>query len=178
MQQTLLALLALLVSMFLSFGQMQSSLRFQDQSVRGEIEQMALGVGMQTIEVVRARAFDSAVIGTGEDVVLDPSSFSDIPTGLSKDCRLHPSQDNGTVQDCQAIGEFNETTGTVPFPLADDSLKFEVEVEVQYVCADLQPCSGPTGRKKVSVFVQDVAPSGQSAALPEPIRYSEVLAYP
>jgi len=178
MQQTLLALLALMVAMFLSFGQMQSSLQFQDQSFRGEFEQMALGVGMQTIEVVRARAFDSEVLGTGDDVVLDPSVFSDIPDSLSYDCRLHPSQDDGDVQDCQAIEEFNGTRGVVPFPLAGDSIDYEVEVEVQYVCADLEPCNGPTGRKKVNVFVQDVPRDGQSPMLSEPIRYSEVFAYP
>lgn len=178
MQQTLLALLALLVTMFLSLGQMQSSLQYQDQSVRGEIEQMALGIAMQTIEVVRARAFDSAVLGTGGDVVLETSDFSDIPNGLSKDCRLHPSQDAGSVQDCKAIEEFNETTGTVPFPLPEEPLQFEVEIEVQYVCADLEPCSGPTDRKKVNVFVQDAPAAGRSPALPEPIRYSEVFAYP
>jgi len=177
MQQTLLAVLALMVAVFLSFGQMQSSQRFQDQSVRGEVEQMALGVGMQTIEVVRARAFDSAVLGTADDVVLEPSVFSDIPTSLSYDCRLHPSQSDLNVQDCKAIEEFHGTTGTVPFPLAEDSLEFEVEVEVQYVCADLEPCSGPTARKKVNVFVQDASSDG-TPILPEPIRYSEVFAYP
>lgn len=178
MQQTLLSLLALLVAMFLSFGQMQSSLRFQDRSVQGEVEQMALGIGMQTIEVVRARAFDSAVLGTGDGVVLETSAFSAIPTGLSTDCRLHPSQDDTDVQDCKAIEEFNGTTGVVPFPLADDSLAFDVEIEVQYVCADLQPCSGPTDRKKVNVFVQDASPDGETPILPEPIRYSETFAYP
>jgi len=178
MQQTLLAILALMVAVFLSFGQMQSSQRFQDQSVRGEMEQMALGVGMQTIEVVRARVFDSAVLGTGDDVVLEPSVFSDIPGSLSEDCRLHPGQNDSNVQDCKTIEEFNGTTGTVPFPLATDSVDFEVEVEVDYVCADLEPCSGPTARKKVTVFVQDASPDGQPHILPEPIRYSEVFAYP
>jgi hypothetical protein len=177
MQQTLLAILALMVAVFLSFGQMQSSQQFQGQSVRGEVEQMALGVGMQTIEVVRARAFDSAVLGTGDDVVLDPAVFSDIPGSLSYDCRLHPGQEDIDVQDCETIEEFNGTTGTVPFPLAEDSINFDVELEVEYVCADLEPCSGPTARKKVNVFVQD-APSDGTPILPGPIRYSEIFAYP
>jgi hypothetical protein len=178
MQQTILALLALLIASFFTLSQAQSSLQSQKQALRGEIEQMALGIGMQSMEMVRARAFDSAVLGTGEDVILDPSNFSDIPNDLNYNCRLHASQNDGDVQDCQTIEEFNKTTGTVPFSITGGEIDFEVEIEVQYVCEDLEPCTGPTSRKKVDVYVQDASPDGQSSRLSEPIRYSEIFTYP
>ena len=58
MRQTLIAMAALMMTAFMNYSQMQASLRHQQEVVRSEIEQMALGVAMQTMEVVRAEAFD------------------------------------------------------------------------------------------------------------------------
>ena len=62
MPQTLLSIAGLLIVTFLSFNQQQASIRTQQEAVRAELRQMAIGVAKQSMEVVRARAFDNATI--------------------------------------------------------------------------------------------------------------------
>lgn len=195
MQQTLLSLLALLIVTLLSFSQQQSSIQGQHQAFRGELEQMALGVAMQTMEVVRARAFDRAVLGLPPEAYADPKEDNfackdDLSCeadgddsngfGVEGNCRIHPDA-GGT--DCAAIEEFHGTEGEVPFQLADGTFAFDVEIEVHYVCDTLERaseggCTPPTSRKEVVVQVQDVAADGAAPRLYRPIQYSEVITYP
>jgi len=196
MQQTLLSLLALLIVTLLSFSQQQAGIQSQQQTVRAELEQMALGVAMQTMEVVRARAFDRTVQGRPEEDYADPkedsfackdgtncdvdSSDDSSSFGVEGNCRIHPESSG---RDCNVIEEFHETKGEVPFQLADGTFAFDVEIEVHYVCEDLSRaseggCTPPTSRKEVVVQVQDVGADGASPRLPRPIQYSEVMTYP
>ena len=62
MPQTLLSLGGLLIVTFLSFNQQQASIRTQQKAIRAEMQQMAIGVAKQSMEVVRARAFDNAAV--------------------------------------------------------------------------------------------------------------------
>lgn len=186
MQQTLLALLALLIATFLSFNQMQSDVHSQRLTVQGELQQMALGVAMQTMEVVRARAFDAATVGVPDEEYLDPKDDgfalkSNGEFGVTGDCKLHSG---GTGVDCTTIEEFHGTTGDVPFLLAGSSFPFNIAIEVHYVCSNLEradesaECSAPTARKEVVLKIQDAQPDGEPHRLYEPITYSEVITYP
>ncbi|MFO8098420.1 MAG: hypothetical protein R6T83_02220 [Salinibacter sp.] len=196
MQQTLLSLLALLIVTLLSFSQQQSSIQGQQQAFRAELEQMALGVAMQTMEVVRARAFDRAVQSFAGGEYADPKEDNfackeDTPCdvddsdestgfGVEGDCQIHP--DSGGT-DCAVIEDFHGTEGEVPFQLADGTFAFDVEVEVHYVCEDLSRaseggCTPPTSRKEVVIQVQDVGADGAAPRLHRPIQYSEVITYP
>jgi hypothetical protein len=196
MQQTLLSLLALLIVTFFSFSQQQTNIRSQKQAVRAELEQMALGVGMQTMEVIRSRTFDANVSGGGGDYA-DPEEFTpESNFGSGGNCRLRsyddmPENPHGNVSyeggaDCENIEEFDQTVADVPHPLPNgETYPFEVEVEVRYVCSDLNPpgettdsdCTTPTSRKEVILKIQDIPPAGQQPRLPE-IRYTEVITYP
>lgn len=169
MQQTLLALLALMMATFLNFNQMKTELQKQRQVVRAEMEQMALGVGMQTMEVIRARAFDEATVGKTADRITDPSTFrSSFGGGMS--CEAF-----GGDQTCDSVGDFHEMTpATETFETPEFDMEFTVEVEVRYVDASMQVTGGPTFRKEVVVHVQD---AGDDPFLSEPIRFSEVLSY-
>lgn len=186
MQQTLLSLLALLIATFLSFNQMQADIQSQKQTVQAELAQMGLGVAMQTMEVVRARAFDAATIGIPEEEYLDPEADgfalkSEGEFGGTGDCLLHPE---GSGVDCNTVEEFHGTSGEVPFTLAGNTFPFTVEIEVHYVCSNLErasdsaQCSPPTSRKEVVMNVQDSQPDGEAHYLHEPLVYSEVIAYP
>lgn len=187
MQQTLLSLVALLIVTLLSFSQQQASIRSQQQTVRAEYEQMALGVAMQTMEVVRARAFDEATKSLPLDSTItdDPSTFTDEGEfGVTGDCKLHP---DGSGVDCETVEEFDGTTGTVPFLAGKDEVSFEVtKIDVRYVTGSLGTTSldttgaSSTGefQKEVVISVQDDPSGDQSPRLPEPIRYSQVLTYP
>ncbi len=169
MQQTLLALLALMMATFFNFNQMQTELQKQRQVIRSEMEQMALGVGMQTMEVIRARAFDEATIGGTEDRITDPTEFRG-SFGGGMDCQAF-----GGSQTCDSVGDFHDMTpSTETFETPEFDMEFTVEVEIRYLDSDMNVVPGPTFRKEVVVYVQD---AGDDPFLAEPIQFSEVLSY-
>ncbi|WP_103021308.1 hypothetical protein [Salinibacter altiplanensis] len=169
MQQTLLALLALMMATFFNFNQMQTELQKQRQVVRSEMEQMALGVSMQTMEVIRARAFDEATVGGTKERITDPSKFKNsFETGMA--CQAF-----GGSQTCDSVGDFHDMKpSTETFETPEFDMEFTVEVEVHYVDASMQEVAGPTFRKEVVIYIQD---AGDDPFLTDPIRFSEVLSY-
>ena len=183
MQQTLLSLVALLIATFLSFNQLRAGLQSQKQAVRAEYEQMALGVAMQTMEVVRAQAFDEETMSLSlDETITNPSNFTkEGEFGIKGDCKLHP---RGSGKECETVDEFDGTTGTVPFSIAGkDDISFKVKkIEVRYVTGNLsveKANSDGEFQKEIVIFVQDIDPSGSPfPRLPEPIQYSQVISYP
>lgn len=176
MQQTLLAIVALLIATFLSFNQKQAQVRHQSQVVRAEMEQMALGVAHQAVQVIRARAFDAATVGVPpSDSIVATSNFEDTPFPTGKDCKAF-----GGVDTCNDVDDFHEmTTASIPFVFPSDQFDFDVDVRIQYVDSDLESTGGAkSSRKKITVEVQDDPTSGNSPRLYEPIEYSEVVSYP
>lgn len=179
MQQTLLALVALLIATMLSFNQKQASLQGQQQVVRAELEQMALGVATQSMQMIRARAFDAATRTASSDSVVKKSNFkpeSSFPSGNR--CKpFFPKKPNTS---CKAVEDFHEmapATRTFEFPTGN--FKFEItDVKVRYVKDDFSDASGKTYQKQVILKVQDVPSGGGSPRLAEPIKYSEVVSYP
>lgn len=174
MQQTLLALLALLIATLLSFNQKQATVQNQGQVVRAEMEQMALGVAAESAQIVRSRDYDAAVIGLPADSLVPTSEFTDPPFTTGNDCEAF-----GGSTTCDDVGDFHEMeTATVPFTFPSGSFDFSVDVEIQYVDENLQPTSSKSDRKQIIVRVQDSPSSGADPRLPEPIQYSEVVSYP
>lgn len=173
MQQTLLALLALMIASLLNFNQMQAHLRREQQAVRAELQQMALGVAMESMEVVRARAFDAATVGVPEDSTVDVSNFTDTPFSTGNKCTAF-----GGTDTCDDVDDFHEMVpAKEPFDLPDAQFEFRIEIEVRYVDDNLQPTGGAKTRwKEVIISVQDVQNSGTSLMV-KPITFSEVLAY-
>lgn len=184
MRQTLLALAALMTATFLNYSQMRARLQEQGQVVRSEIEQMALGVAMETMEVVRTRAFDENLEGevtNPEDELTDPGSF---PEGYN--CEAFGGDDK-----CDDLDDFNEMKTAIETfefrtPEGKQEIKFNVDIEVRYVDDEMEACVGddqkwpacasvgPTFRKEVIVKVQD---RGETPYLHKPIRFAEVITY-
>ncbi len=179
MQQTLLALLALLVATLLSFNQKQATVQNQGQVVRGEIEQMALGVAARTAQVIRSRAYDASTKGVPADSLVPTSKFTDPPFTTGNDCEAF-----GGEATCDDVDDFHEMVqATVPFTYPTGTFDFAVDVEIRYVDEDLQPTDGstvdpPTDQKQIILRVQDVPSSGAEPRLSSPIEYSEVVSYP
>ena len=174
MQQTLLALLALMTASFLSFTQMNAIVKSEREMVRSELEEMATGIAMQSMEVVRARLFDDALVGIPADSSVDVSDFTPGPFTTGNECKPF-----GGTDTCDDIDDFHEMVpATVPFTLPDDQINFKVEVEVRYVDSAMQPTGGTqTIRKEVVIYVQDIPPAGGEVMLKQPIEFSETLAY-
>lgn len=175
MQQTMFALVALLIATLLSFNQKQAAVQHQQQVFQAEMTQMALGVANHAVQIVRARAFDVATAGVTSDSIVATSNFTETPFITGYDC-----QPFGGGDTCNDIDDFHEmVTATVPFDYPGGSFDFDVDIEIKYVDSNLQPTGGTrTSRKKIIVKVQDDPASGGSPRLPEPIEYSEVVSYP
>ena len=172
MQQTLLALIALMTVTFLNFNQTQSKLHQQREVVRSEMEGMAASVAMQTLEVIRARAFDAKTVDVSKDEIDSASDFSDADFSEGSRCEVFFPEDG---VDCDDVDDFHKMeTATIPFKTPEFEVQFYVDVEVQYVNKSLQPVSYPTYRKKVVVKVQD---KGEDPYIPKPIQFSEVLTF-
>jgi len=177
MQQTLLSLLALLIVTLLSFSQQQAGIQSQQQTVRAELEQMALGVAMQTMEVVRARDFDAGMdLYSQSDILEKPNNnltdvdyFGreyigcedeedggceeddkyDMPK-VTKDCKFHPEHlDDEDKVDCLFVEEFHDTKGTVPFYLGENADGDErvFQFVVEIEVQYVDDDFGPTGDK-------------------------------
>ena len=172
MQQTLLALLALMTVTFLNFNQMQSKQHHQRQVIRSEMEGMAASVALQTVEVIRARAFDAKTADTPKDEISSPSDLSDPDFTTGNQCEVF-FPENGA--ECNDVDDFHKMkTATIPFKTPEFEIQFKVDVEVQYVNQSLQPVDQRTYRKKVIVKVQD---KRDDPYLPTPIQFSEVLTF-
>jgi hypothetical protein len=170
MQQTLLALLALMVATLLSLTQMQSRLQDQREVFQSEMKEMAIGVATQTLEVVRARAFDENTIGVPEDSITSPSDLTEPPFTTGKHCQAFGGPDT-----CDDVDDFHQMKPvTVPFETPEFDIDFEVRAEVRYVDASMNPVSTPTFRKEVVFKIQD---AGSDPYIQEPITFSEVLTY-
>lgn len=144
---------------------------------------MALGVAMQTMEVVRTRAFDENT-RTSDTPIVDPGAhlvpLGEFPEGMS--CEAF-----GGNTKCKDIEDFNEMkTAVVPFQTTEVDMEFTVDISVRYVNEAMQPCVGgsgdwpscttvgPTFRKEVIIEVQD---KREDPYLVEPIQFSEVISY-
>ena len=170
MPQTLLSLGGLLIVTFLSFNQQQASIRTQQEAVRAELRQMAIGVAKQSIEVVRARAFDDSTISDDPppSELTKPENF---PTG--KNCQAFGGSD-----ECDSIEDFHEMTpATDSVSVPGGTFTFEIEIEVHYVDSDLNRTSSRTERKEVMIRVQDDRGPNKDPLLNGPITFTEVLGY-
>ena len=192
MPQTLLSIAGLLIVTLLSFSQQQAGVRSQQQAIRAEYQQMALGVAKQSIEVVRTRDFDQA-LDDGETDVENFTERSDSEWG-GKDCI---DDDHQFVNNCSAVEHFHDdetmamenADGLIVLPMPGGTVRFEVEFEVHYAEEDgskiVRASSGPTDMKEVTIRVQDCQdqdpsnsdPCDGEPLLPQPIVFSEVFSY-
>ena len=170
MPQTLLSIAGLLIVTLLSFSQQQTNLSTQQAAVRAEMQQMAIGVAKQSVEVVRARAFDDST-KSGDPPPSELTKPENFPTG--KDCRAFGGGDT-----CDSIEDFHEMTPAIDsVSVPGGTFAFEIEIEVHYVDSDLNRDSSRTERKEVTIRVRDDRGPNQEPLLHKPITFTEVLGY-
>ncbi len=174
MQQTLLALLGLLIVTMLSFNQQRASMQNQHQAIQNEYSQMALGVARQVMTVVQAQGFGGRSGNAG-----------------SLDCL----DDWDALGDCEKIRDFNDKNGVLiarlpPSQQPDPPFRFQVEVEVQpatldddgNVDADETVNWGNADYKEITVRVQDCQewdssdddPCEEGSFLTQPVVFTEI----
>ena len=180
MQQTFLALAALMTVLFLNHGQLQSEFTHQRQVIKSEMEGMGGAVALEALEIVRSRAFDENVIDEPKSEVDAPGDFTSPDFETGHYCKVFASKEDGEDESgdavaCRDIDDFHRMdTSTIPFKTPQFKLGFKVNIEVQYVNENLEPVNKKTYRKMVTVRVQD---KGEDPYLHEPIELSEVITF-
>lgn len=160
MQQTLFAIMALAITLLLSFNQLQSHTQSYARQIDDELEVMGSGVARRVLETAKLLSFDerttpSVWLANGG---VDPNitdfesaaAFGNVPA-----CDLDEPIKN-TV-DCDDIDDLDTGNAwqSIPFVFPNgDSLYFEANVRVHYVSpADLDtPLSG-TSKSEYKLLV-------------------------
>lgn len=180
MSQTLMALLALAVVTTFAMNVQQKHLHVQRTTIHREIQEMAASAALEAMEIIRARSFDQAVAngtttGTPADLTLFSYNGSTDHFSTGRACQVF---DTGTDV-CDDVDDFHKMqTATRPFIMGEDTVLFNVDVEVSYVDASFNRFNGRTFHKQVTVQVQDAWPDGSRAPfLMVPITLSRVVSY-
>ena len=164
MPQTLLALLALVLSSLLVFNQQRLTLRSQTNMVTDEAELAAAGLASEVIEFVGARSFDEestpyAIYRSGE-IPESPSAFSNASTFGAADrgtdgCNLLAP---AATRECDDVDDVDGLGWTpVRVPLAGGRwLGFDVRTQVYYVdnTESMEPAGAPTLHKRVVMDIR------------------------
>lgn len=181
MAQSLFALLALVLALNFAMSINQWYVTFQRATLYREVEEMAQSVAIETMEIVRTRAFDQAVLdgatnGTPDDLqrFTDAANFG---TPGNTKCQVF-----GGSAICDDLDDFHGQQALRPFVMGKDTVWFNVALTVRYVNWDAEtgettPASGKTFYKEVTVAVQDTWGSMPEPFLPTPIQLSRVFAY-
>ncbi|MDQ7039525.1 MAG: hypothetical protein Q9M35_01110 [Rhodothermus sp.] len=178
MSQTLLATLALVVAMSFTLSVYQKQHALQRATIFRELQEMAAAVGVETMEIIRTRAFDQAVVdgsvtGTPDDILL----FSDSTDfGVSGTCAAF-----GGTATCDDIDDFHNQQPIRPFVLGRDTIYFQVIIQVEYV--EYNPAGEPvssstkTEYKRVKLAIQDYWKNGRHPYIPIPIKLERTFSY-
>lgn len=181
MAQSFFALLALVVAvnMALSVNSWYASL--QQATIFREVQEMAQSMAVETLEIVRVRAFDQAVVdglvmGTIADILLfsGPGAF-----GTSGNV---PCQAFGGTAICDDLDDFHGQVARRPFVMGQDTVWFRVQLRVRYVNYDpvtgvISAATGKTPYKEVRVEVQDDWGGARTPFIRTPIYLERMFAY-
>jgi hypothetical protein len=161
MPQTLLALLALVLTSLIGYNQQRLQQRAYAGMIRDELEVAATGTGQNVIELVAARAFDEASV----PATMNSLNLLDVPreaSAFSLGTTFGPT-DRGTAgcdlrdptltPDCDDVDDVDGVSGRIDVDLGDGRfLPFDATLEVEYVTgpADDAPVAlVPTLHKRV-----------------------------
>lgn len=180
MPQTILAMLALMTAVLFTMGTHRQVIETEREMVANELEVMATGIALEAMEKIRTRAFDQ-VVAEDPNKVYTESQFEPSSNWNNTTCK--PFHGSGAANDCNDLDDFHGmNSATLTFTMGKDAsgnditVPFTVDVEVTYVDSDLNPVSGNTYQKQVTVFVQDQQTDNRPF-LREPVYISRIYAY-
>ena len=170
MSETLLALVALLITTFFVFTQQRGLVQAERELASVELEVLAHAVGSEVMEQIAAKPFDAATIG------INPQSAS-----LND---LTPSTDFGNGLDCpdvcDDIDDFNHMQPDSMFfevdrDEADEPFGFDfvVTARVRYIDAAGVETSNRTWMKEVTLFIDQAIIGSQPRYLRRPIEMKQ-----
>lgn len=178
MPQTLLAFLGMMIVGMYALNTQRYEMLVQNRDIRREMEEMAGSVALETMEIIRTRAFDQAVVdGSTLGELTDLLLFSFVPGENQFLTGQGCSVFGAGGDNCDDIDDFHRMkTAIRPFVLGVDTVFFAVDVDVRYVTDNLSPATFVTTNKEVTVKVKDYWVDG-SAYIAQPIELTRVLTY-
>lgn len=174
----MLAFLAMIIVGTHALNTLRYEILVQTRDISREMSEMAGSVALETMEIIRSRAWDQAVVdGTTTG---SPADLLLMELSLSGDNQFPP--DNhctifGGADVCDDIDDFHKMkTAVRPFVMGLDTLQFSVDVTVGYVDSSLDPSLVVTPNKEVTVMVSDYWANG-TQYLNQPVTLSRVFSY-
>lgn len=159
MPQTLLALFALGLVLFMSLGQQRQSAHVQDGRIQSDIDRIAAQVADDRLDALTALPFDNATRTGRASSVLELTRLMPLRTEIevrfdSLEARplAHLPTESGGIND---LDDTDGTRTEVSRSLPHGTLRFQVETVVGYVSESNgeSPSLSPTKLKKASVRV-------------------------
>lgn len=175
MPQTLMAILAMMTVTLASLHQQRTLLESRRAMLDDEMEIMASGLALQTLEYIGTKSFDEATINA---VVTDTEDLrANFPTG--RRCPLDPSNEGAPSYDtCDDLSDYNAMSWEMtPFAVQGDTLLFEVTADVGYVDASHTRTATQTFNKEVVVTVRQLVQDGEQKLLRQPVAIARTYSY-
>ena len=149
MQETILALAALMIIMLIAVNQQRSAIRLHEQVYVREISQARNDLGTSLLEgIVNQKVFDETVI-TATDIPTDPNTLSavlgpdDVATEFSA----------ATFDD---IDDFHLFSDTVAHVVSADTFRFQVDYSVTYLTPTNTATSTRTFTKEIAAVIKPI----------------------
>ena len=188
MQQTLYAMLGMLVVTLVAFNQQRARIETRQAMINDELEVMASGIALQAMEYIGSQPFDESLKAEGVPAS-QPSRLALVGnrTGLLKaaqptgrKCTVLPDLRNDPNYDlCDDLSDFNAMKPqTVPFPVGDHTFLFEVTAAVRYVDDQKKATAGVSRHKEVVVQVGEAKKEGGVRLLRAPVRLTRTFSIP
>ncbi len=192
MQQTLLALLAMMTVTMLAFNQQRAHIETRKAMINDEMEVMASGIALQAMEYIGSKAFDENLKGLGapasdpgrlgraDNLVSLLTPVQNLPSG--RRCPLSAADEGEPgYETCDDLSDFHRMQQErVPFPVGEQIVYFHVTAQVRYVDADHRPAYGSnlTKNKEVVLSVVPEMPEGPPSFPVSPIQLSRTFSIP
>lgn len=152
MQQTILALGALLIIMMTAINHQRSTFLIQKNAYVREIESAAEDVVKKRLEILlNSRSFDESTTG---GIISLPSNTSGLTAAGSLGNEagevgptLPLDEDFGTFNDVDDVHNYQHTVWHV---ISTDTFRFQLSYSVQYLDASNNPSMSPTFAKEIS----------------------------
>lgn len=182
MPQTLLAMLALMLATLLAINQQRMRVETQRAMLDDELEVMATGIALQSMEYIGTKAFDQQTTAAnnlfGRLIDDEDELTAHFPT--ERRCPLLPDDEGRAGYDtCDDINDYNAMQWErVPFVVGADTIAFEVRAEVYYLNDARERTSQRYFNKEVVVTVQQVVEGDEPMLLRRPVQVSRMFSYP
>jgi len=167
MTETMLALVALMITLFFTMNQQRGIVQAEQEIASIELEVIANAVGSEMMQLIATKEFDIATTGVDLQTVTLGDLTVEAQFGDTLNC---PAV-------CDDVDDFNNMQlHVVPFEVGLDAegnqagFSFAITAAVQYVDDTGVYSSTPTWTKEVTLYVDQVVANNESKYLLQPIQ--------